>query len=111
MIRVRKKIALFVVGLIVLGVAVFAVFVFVAVLRSTPSEAVVRREFLNRYPGATIRNTELIFEQNGNVVYLITAREKDKSEEGKYDFALDYSDEKWTWCDDRTERKCKKLWE
>lgn len=65
---------------------VFAIFILVGILRSTPSEAVVRQEFVDRYPGSTIRNVELIFEQNGNVVCLITARERDESKEGKYDF-------------------------
>lgn len=109
--RVRKKIAVLVAGLIVLGVAAIAVFVFIGILRLTPSEAVVRQEFLERYPTAVIRNMELIFEQNGNVVYLITAREMDELEDGKYDFALHYFNRKWTWCDDTTERRCKKLWE
>ncbi len=85
--RCRVKIAIAVVGAIVVGVVVFAIFILVGILRSTPSEAVVRQEFVDRYPGSTIRNVELIFEQNGNVVCLITARERDESKEGKYDFA------------------------
>ena len=105
------RIALAVGGVAVLVVALFVVFIFVGILRSTPSEAIVRHEFLDRYPDATIRDVELIFEQNRNVVYLITAREKHEAEEGKYDFALHYTDGRWSWCDDRTDRKCKKLWE
>lgn len=107
----RTKIALAGVGLFVVGVAVLAVSFFVGTHRSTPSEAVVRREFLERYPEAKINHIELIFEQNGNVAYLITAREKENTVEGEYDFALDYSVGQWAWCDDQTERKCKKIWE
>lgn len=94
-----------------LRAAVFLGVLLVGVACSTPSDSVVRREFLDRYPDAMITNVELIFEQNRNVVYLVTARENQTGLEGKYDFAMHYLNGKWAWCDDQTERKCKKTWE
>ena len=74
---------------------------------STPSEGTVRREFADRYPKTKVTNVELIFEQDGVAVYLVTAEWKGISEEGQYDFALKRSYGSWSWCDDQTERKCK----
>lgn len=72
-----------------------------------PSEATVRSEFLSRYPDSEIKNTDLIFEQDDVVLYLVKAREKGSSADGTYDFALKRRSGTWKWCDDNTERKCK----
>ena len=102
---IRNKV-LVLVGVLLLGILVFAGIVLLKIVRSTPGEETVKREFLVRYPKATIRNLELIFEQDGNVLYLVTAREDNTSEEGKYDFALRRSNGSWAWCDDQTNNPC-----
>ena len=102
---VRNKIILLA-GVVLLAILVFAEVVLVEIVRSTPSEETVKREFLIRYPNATIRNLELIFEQDGSVVYLVTAREDKAREEGKYDFGLRRSNGSWAWCDDQTDNPC-----
>lgn len=104
----RSKILLLV-GVGLLGVFFLVGIVLLEVLRSTPDDAVVRREFLTRYPNVTIRNVELVFEQDGAAVYLITAREDQSIEEGKYDFALRRSNGTWKWCDDQTDNPCGSL--
>lgn len=73
----------------------------------TPGDGTVRREFAERYPKSKITKIELIFEQDGIAVYLVTAKMQEVSEEGKFDFALKRSYGTWSWCDDQTERKCK----
>ncbi|MEP7211739.1 MAG: hypothetical protein ABI791_01600 [Acidobacteriota bacterium] len=102
---VRNKILLLA-GVVLAGILVFAGIVLLDIVRSTPSEETVKREFLIRYPNATIRNLELIFEQDGSVVYLVTAREDKAPEEGKYDFGLLRSNGSWAWCDDQTDHPC-----
>ncbi|HEX2640821.1 MAG TPA: hypothetical protein VHL50_09635 [Pyrinomonadaceae bacterium] len=89
-----------------LRAAVLAGIVAAGISCSAPSEATVRREFLDRYPNAEIKSLELIFEQDGQVVYLVSAKEKGVPQEGKYDFALKQVNWGWEWCDDQTERKC-----
>jgi hypothetical protein len=101
----RSKILL-IAGVGLLGIFLFVGIVLLEIFCSTPSDAVVKREFLIRYPNMTISNVKLIFEQNGNVVYLITAREGRSIEEGKYDFALQRLNGTWKWCDDRTDNPC-----
>lgn len=101
----RTKILLLV-GVGLLGVFCLVGIVLLEIVRSTPSDAVVRREFLSRYPNMTISNVELIFEQDGGAVYLITARQNQSTEEGKYDFALQRSNSTWKWCDDQTDNPC-----
>lgn len=101
----RKKLLLFV-GVGLLGIFFFVGIVLLEIVRSTPSDAVVRREFLTRYPNMTVSNVELIFEQDGAAVYLITAREDKSTKEGKYDFALQRSNGTWKWCDDQTDNPC-----
>ena len=73
---------------------------------ATPSDGTVRHEFAERYPQSKVTNIELIFEQDGVVVYLVTAEVKGISEEGKFDFVLKRTYGSWSWCDDQTERKC-----
>ena len=80
-----KKILMFA-GIGLLGIIfLFAFVVLLEIARSAPIEETVKREFLIRYPNATIKNVELIFEQDGGVVYLITAREDQAAADGKYD--------------------------
>ncbi len=93
-------------GVVLLGILGFAGISLLEIVRSTPSEETVKREFLIRYPNATIRNLELIFEQDGSVVYLVTAREDKAAEEGKYDFGLHRSIGSWASCDDQMENPC-----
>jgi len=78
---------------------------------ATPSDGTIRREFAERYPKSTIKNIELISDQDGVVVYLVTAEVKGVSEEAMYDFALRRQYGIWSWCEDQTERKCKKTCE
>lgn len=102
---VRNKIWLSA-GFVLLGILVFAGIVLLEIVRSTPSEETVKREFLFRYPNATIRNVELIFEQDESVLYLVTAREDKAPEEGKYDVGFLRSSGTWAWCDDQTDNPC-----
>lgn len=75
---------------------------------SVPSDNTVKKEFLDRYSDSKIHELELIFEQDGRVVYLVTAETKELSERAKYDFALKRSYGIWKWCDDQTaDRQCK----
>jgi hypothetical protein len=103
---------LIVIGVLVIGSVVmfkaanFARNLVTEIFFSIPTEATVSREFLDRYPAAQITNVELIFEQNGEAVYLITGGEVGSSEKRKYDFALTRSSGSWKWCDDQTDRKC-----
>ena len=102
---VRNKVFLLA-GAILLSTLVFGGSVLLEIARSIPTEATVKQAFLVRYPNATIRNVELIFEQDGQVVYLVTAREDKASEYSKYDFALQRSNGSWAWCDDQTDNPC-----
>jgi hypothetical protein len=73
-----------------------------------PSYNTVKKEFLDRYPDSKIHELELIFEQDGRVVYLVTAETNELSERAKYDFALKRWYGTWKWCDDQTaDRQCK----
>ena len=102
---VRNKILLLA-GVVLLGILVFAGIALLEIVQSTPSEETVKREFLIRYPNATIRNVELIFEQDGLAVYLVRAREARAAEEGNYDFGLRRSNGSWAWCEDETDNPC-----
>jgi len=73
----------------------------------SPSDSTVKSEFLRRYPQTEIVSTELIFEQDYKVVYLIKYKENNKKEILTSDFALKHENLMWKWCDDQTERKCK----
>jgi hypothetical protein len=73
-----KKLA----GLLVGNFLIFAMSCF------TPTNAIVRSEFLERHPESEIVNTELIFEQDGRVVYIVSSRLKGNANVLKYDFAL-----------------------
>lgn len=74
-----------------------------------PSEATVKSEFLSKNPNAEIISTELIFEQDYIVVYLVEYKNKSTGEVLKDDFALRRKNLVWRWCDDQTERKCGRL--
>jgi hypothetical protein len=74
---------------------------------STPSDGTVRSEFNDRYPKATVKQSELIFEQDGVAVYRVIAEVQGISGEAEYDFALKRHNGMWSWCDDQTERKCR----
>jgi hypothetical protein len=101
-----RKILVLLAGVVLSVVLIFSGIVFLDIFLSIPSEETVKREFLVRYPKAKISNLELIFEQDGGVVYLVTAKEDDGAVEGKYDFALRRSNGLWSWCDDRTNNPC-----
>lgn len=101
-----KKKLLLIAGIGLLAILCLAGVVLFKIHQSTPSVETVRREFLVRYPNSTIRNVELIFEQDGGVVYLVTARDGDSTEVRKYDFALKRSNGSWAWCDDQTDNPC-----
>jgi hypothetical protein len=101
----RNKILLFC-GVVLLVVFSFGGYLLLEIARSTPSERIVKREFLSRYPNTNISNIELIFEQDGAVVYMITARENQAAEQGKYEFALSRKNGDWRWCDDQTDNPC-----
>lgn len=94
------------IGVVLLVLLSFAGYVFLEIARSTPAESIVRSEFLRRYPNSTIRNVELIFEQDGSVVYLVKAQPENSSEIRTYDFALDRKNGVWRWCDDQTDIPC-----
>lgn len=72
-----------------------------------PSNEIVKKEFLDKNPGVEVTNIELIFEQDNNVVYLISYKISTSPEIQKQDFALHAARGKWQWCDDNTERKCR----
>lgn len=86
--------------------ALIATFLALGFACSTPSDRTVLHEFAERYPISKVTNIELIFEQDGIAVYLVTAEINGISEEGKFEFALKRSYTSWSWCDDQTERKC-----
>jgi hypothetical protein len=72
-----------------------------------PSNEIVKKEFLDKNLGMEVANIELIFEQDNNVVYLISYKKSPSSEIQKQDFAMKSIRGKWQWCDDNTEQKCK----
>jgi hypothetical protein len=72
-----------------------------------PSDQDVKREFVAQSPNTEVTHIELIFEQDNNVVYLISFKEKSSQEIRKQVFAMRYIKGKWQSCDDRTDRKCK----
>ena len=72
-----------------------------------PSDSTVRTEFVSRNPKAKIINSELIFEQDYVAVYLVKYKNDLSHEVLTDDFALQRRNLVWSWCDDRTEQKCK----
>ncbi len=84
-----------------------AVLAFFFLACDLPSNEIVKREFLDKNPGVEVINIELVFEQDNNVVYLISYKKSASPEIKKQDLALHAARGKWQWCDDNTERKCK----
>jgi hypothetical protein len=84
-----------------------AVLAFFFLACELPSNELIKKEFLDKNPGVEVTNIELIFEQDDNVVYLISYEKSSSKEITKQDFAMKSIRGKWQWCDDKTERKCK----
>lgn len=89
----------------ILLICILSIFCFACGL---PSNEMVEKKFLAKNPNTEVVSTELIFEQDDVLTYLVKLKEKSSHETKMKYFNLREDNWKWRFCDDQTEEKCTK---